>query len=60
MNLIEQTHPSSGYRVKRIPPTITDRHNGTAAISSLRCRARSTEPGAAEERTEKISVVRVQ
>src|SRR4051794_35282412 len=30
--------------------------NGTAAIFSLRCRARSTETGAAEERTEKFQL----
>src|SRR6478735_3373298 len=50
-NLIEQIHPSSGYR--RDNPddhksTIPDDHKSpldTAALALLRCRARSTEPG---------------
>src|SRR4030081_2636544 len=40
-------------------PAITDRRKAPQRFSSLRCRAHSTEPGTAEEQTEKISVGRV-
>src|SRR3954451_3799857 len=54
-NLIDQFHPSSGYRGNTASPDDHRPPFGTAALALLRCCARSTEPGAAEERTEKIS-----
>jgi hypothetical protein len=60
MNLIEAIHPSSGFALKRLPQRsqIAIRHRSgffTALSRPLDC-----APDAAEERTEKISVVRVQ
>jgi hypothetical protein len=63
-NLVNEPHKAipSIFRLRRntLPPTITDRQSAAQHLTLLRCRARSTKPGTAEERTEKISVVREQ
>jgi hypothetical protein len=63
-NLVNEPHKAipSIFRLTRNTPSpaIKDRHTAPQRFFSLRCRARSTEPSTAEERTEKISVVALQ